>query len=234
MGGVDAGMFDELTDRDLKPVASFGSPGSTATAAKGNTAKLLQQHAATAGGSSGRRFRRGPIASRGKRFAAAFLDGIFISSMALPILLACMFTLVPLIVENTASAEALAAVADPESMPPEQLEAALASYFMASVVATLVAYAISYVFPVTLYAITVTRSGQTLGKKCIGIRILDSSSGELPGFVRGVLIRSWATMILYLIPGIGLLFSLIDLGMIFREGNQCLHDDMAGTIVVES
>ena len=32
----------------------------------------------------------------------------------------------------------------------------------------------------------------------------------------------------------GAIFALVDILMIFREGNRCLHDDIAGTMVVQA
>ena len=73
---IDAAMFDELTDGDLKPVSAVAmsgqSPGPSAGAA-GQTAKLLQQHAATAGGTSEAKFRVGPVASPWVRLGAAII-----------------------------------------------------------------------------------------------------------------------------------------------------------------
>ncbi|MGI9465876.1 MAG: hypothetical protein ACR2OA_02000, partial [Rubripirellula sp.] len=46
---VDAGLFDELTEGDLEPISHAGMPAA-AVGVSGNTSKLLQEHAATAGG----------------------------------------------------------------------------------------------------------------------------------------------------------------------------------------
>ncbi len=218
-------MFDELTDQDLQPVASQALPGQKPVAASGsaNTSALLKEHSATAGGSSSAaQFRRGPIASRGTRLVASILDGIFIALMAAPVYAICLYVFV--------DREVWANLEDFESLPPEVQQAAVAKLYIASGISQLIAY----IFPVILYAIMVTKSGQTLGKKCMKIRILDRDSGELPGFVKGVLIRGWAVVLLYCIPIAGQIFLLVDVCMIFREGNRCLHDQMADTIVVES
>jgi uncharacterized RDD family membrane protein YckC len=229
-------MFDELTDQDLKPVASAARPGQKSSAApvSGQTSKLLKEHAATAGGSSAARFRRGPIASRGSRLVAAILDGIFIALMAMPVLVICMAVLVPILLPAFVDPEVLANLENVENLPQEEQAAAAAGAIMGFYLAYAISLVIAYTFPVILYAIMVTKSGQTLGKKCLKIRILDSGSGELPGFVKGVVIRGWVIVLLYCIPVLGAIFALVDVCMIFREGNRCLHDDIAGTIVVES
>jgi len=83
-GGFDPAMFDELTDGDLKPVPGAGAKPAAAPAPSGNTAKLLNEHAATAGGTSSANFRVGPIASPWNRLAAAIIDGFVIAFMAGP------------------------------------------------------------------------------------------------------------------------------------------------------
>jgi uncharacterized RDD family membrane protein YckC len=85
-------------------------------------------------------------------------------------------------------------------------------------------------FPVTLYAWMVTKSGQTPGKKLCKIRIVRADTKQLPGFVKGVLIRSWLAQVLYCVPFVG----MVGILMIFGQKRQCLHDVLAGTIVVEA
>jgi uncharacterized RDD family membrane protein YckC len=86
---------------------------------------------------------------------------------------------------------------------------------------------------VGIYAWMVTKTGQTPGKKLCKIRIVRADNKQLPGFVQGVLIRSWAWQLILLIPVVSLI-GLPGVLMIFGERRQCLYDIMAGTIVVES
>lgn len=230
----DPAMFDELTAQDLNPYASAVTKSGVKPAPAGNAAKLLHEHAATAGGHTASRFRRGPLASRGARFVAALLDGIFITIMVLPVVVACMIVLVPMLLPAFVDAEVLANFENLENLSEEEKVAAAAGVMLGFYFAYAISLVIAYVFPVLLYAIMVTKSGQTPGKKCMRIRILDSSSGELPGFVKGVLIRGWMIVLIYCIPVAGAIFAVVNTLMIFREGNRCLHDDIAGTIVVES
>ena len=82
------------------------------------------------------------------------------------------------------------------------------------------------------------RSGQTIGKKAFGLRIL-ASDGERPDPWRLVLLRSLVPLffnVLSLMPlliPLSLAFSLLDSLLIFGRERRCLHDYMAGTIVVE-
>jgi uncharacterized RDD family membrane protein YckC len=76
------------------------------------------------------------------------------------------------------------------------------------------------------------QSGQTIGKKLLGIKILrtDGSRCSLP---RIIFMRSMLIGILGGIPFIGPLISLTDVLLIFRDNRLCLHDQIADTIVVK-
>ena len=75
----------------------------------------------------------------------------------------------------------------------------------------------------------VATEGQSLAKRWLNIRI-ERLDGEPVGFVHGVLLRSWVMQLLNFIP----LMGLIDSVMIFSEEHRCLHDRIAGTIVVKA
>jgi uncharacterized RDD family membrane protein YckC len=77
------------------------------------------------------------------------------------------------------------------------------------------------------------RSGQTIGKKLMGMRIVRSDgSAATPGRLIGLRYGLW--WLLASVPFIGGLFSLVDALAIFRQSRQCLHDSFAGTIVVKT
>lgn len=67
--------------------------------------------------------------------------------------------------------------------------------------------------------------GQTLGKRAVGIRVVDSTTGERIGYGRGVL-RYFGRYISSLPLGLGYLWVLVD-----RE-KQTWHDKLARTVVV--
>lgn len=71
--------------------------------------------------------------------------------------------------------------------------------------------------------------GQTIGKMCLFIRIIDSK-GSAPGFFQGVILRNWLRIPLSLIP----FFTLLDAAMILTDSRRCIHDYLAGTRVVPS
>lgn len=79
--------------------------------------------------------------------------------------------------------------------------------------------------------ILIAQSGQSLGKKIVGTRIV-RLDGSLPGFGYGVALRSWIPAIIGLIPWVGGLFGLVDILFIFGQERRCVHDHIAGTRVV--
>ncbi len=75
-----------------------------------------------------------------------------------------------------------------------------------------------------------TKRGQTLGKMALGIRIVRQDTLENGGFVVNVLLRGLVNGLLSLIP----IYFLVDSCFIFRKDHRCLHDMIAGTIVVDA
>ena len=77
------------------------------------------------------------------------------------------------------------------------------------------------------------RSGQTFGKKMVGVRIVrtDGSRASL-GRILGL--RYFVPGLIGAIPLLGALFSLIDPLLIFGEERRCIHDYIADTIVVDA
>lgn len=72
--------------------------------------------------------------------------------------------------------------------------------------------------------------GQTIGKKALGIRVVDEATGKSGGFTPNVLWRSWVNHLLYFIP----FYPLADALLIFRDDRRCAHDLLAGTKVVRA
>ena len=77
------------------------------------------------------------------------------------------------------------------------------------------------------------RSGQTVGKKILGIKIV--CTDNTPCNVWRIAGRR------FLIPGLigqvpiaGIFFSLVDVLFIFRESRRCIHDLIADTIVIRA
>ena len=76
-------------------------------------------------------------------------------------------------------------------------------------------------------------AGQTVGKRIMRIRIVSFHSACNPGFVKAVLLRCWLPALFVSVPYIGLVFLLLDCLSMFRNDRRCLHDLMAGTVVVQ-
>jgi uncharacterized RDD family membrane protein YckC len=75
---------------------------------------------------------------------------------------------------------------------------------------------------------SVTTRGQTIGKRALGIRVVVKDTQVNGGFVVNVLRRGVVTGLLNFIPG----FFIVDSLFIFREDRRCLHDFIAGTVVI--
>ena len=89
-----------------------------------------------------------------------------------------------------------------------------------------------FVFAIVNWTLIV-KSGQTLGKKVMRTRIVMEETGQLPGFVQGVLLRSIVFGLLCNLPIIGFpILLLVNAIWIFGDNRQCLHDLLAKTRVV--
>jgi len=75
--------------------------------------------------------------------------------------------------------------------------------------------------------------GQSLGKKLLKTRVV-LQDGSPPGFVRGVVLRSWLFYAAAAIPGLGNVAGMVDALLIFRADRRCLHDHLAGTRVIRT
>lgn len=81
-----------------------------------------------------------------------------------------------------------------------------------------------------IQAILLTTDGQTVGKKALNIRIVKVATGRNGGFVPNVLLRTVLNGLLGLIP----IYSIVDILFIFRADRRCIHDLIAGTVVVKA
>lgn len=78
----------------------------------------------------------------------------------------------------------------------------------------------------------ISSTGQSIAKKLLKTKIV-TMAGEPPGFVRGVLLRSWLPAALSAIPMLGSVVALTDVLMIFRQDQRTMHDHIAGTTVIQ-
>lgn len=80
--------------------------------------------------------------------------------------------------------------------------------------------------------VMLSTQGQTIGKRMLSLRIVRELDDGNPGFVQAVLVRAVVPGLITGIPGLGALFSLVDILFIFGDERRCIHDLMAGTKVV--
>jgi uncharacterized RDD family membrane protein YckC len=75
--------------------------------------------------------------------------------------------------------------------------------------------------------------GQTIGKMILNIDVVDHIDKMPPGFVRAALIRQLPIMIVGLFaPALTLVYLILDGAPIFTSSRRCLHDYLAGTVVI--
>lgn len=77
------------------------------------------------------------------------------------------------------------------------------------------------------------RRGQTIGKLALRIRVIDARHNTNPPLGRLLLRRILPFQLAWLIPDFWLVVLLLDDLFIFRDEQRCLHDYLAGTIVVQ-
>jgi uncharacterized RDD family membrane protein YckC len=78
------------------------------------------------------------------------------------------------------------------------------------------------------------KNGQTIGKLLMRIRIVNYADGSKMPFSKLLLLRILPVQLVALIPVAGGFAALADALMIFRSDYRCLHDHIAGTLVVQS
>lgn len=152
------------------------------------------------------------LAGRGTRLGAILLDQLFAFILALP----GLWMLFQPFIQD---------IKNGQTIEPEQLAGQLGTALPILII-PLLAF-------VVVQVVLLVKNGQTIGKKLLGIKIV-KLDGSNPGFVSVILLRSILPGIIGGIPMVGPLFSLVNVLLIFREDRRCIHDMMAGTIVVEA
>ena len=92
------------------------------------------------------------------------------------------------------------------------------------------------VIAVVVYAVIngylLANRGQTVGKIAAAVRIVDARTREIVPLWKSFGLRVFVIQALASVPVVGTLLSLADILFIFGERRRCLHDHLAGTIVV--
>lgn len=84
---------------------------------------------------------------------------------------------------------------------------------------------------VQLY-LAATRS-QSIGKFLVKTQMLDSETRQPAGFFKTVILRIFICGLIRLIPIIGWVYLVVDFCFLFRSDHRCIHDMIAGTVVVD-
>jgi uncharacterized RDD family membrane protein YckC len=137
------------------------------------------------------------LAGRGVRLGAALLDGVIVG----------VLVYVPLIMGGAFGSLGT----DKPSISP---------------IAGLLAFA-GFVVWIWFTILYVSRNGQTIAKKWLGIKVV-RSDGSPASLGRIFWLRNIVNALLGIIP----LYGLIDALVIFSDSRQCIHDKIADTIVV--
>jgi uncharacterized RDD family membrane protein YckC len=146
----------------------------------------------------------GPMfASRWSRLGASLLDGLSIACITLPTMY------------FTGGFDDIAAGAQPS----------VAYSLTVAFVGIVAFFLINFNF--------LLKSGQTLGKKAVGIKIV-TKEGLLPSISDLILKRYSVYFLPGQVPIAGQLFSIINILFIFGKQRRCIHDYAAGTMVVIS
>lgn len=141
------------------------------------------------------------LAGRGQRLGAAMVDGIVMMLVMVPVMY-----LMGVFSYIGRGAE-----------PP------LALMLLIAVIGYVVFVAINY--------IPLSRSGQTVGKKAVNIRIANMQ-GNKPDLATILFKRYLPVQAVSQVPFIGGLAGLVDALFIFRKDRRCVHDLIAGTQVL--
>ncbi len=79
----------------------------------------------------------------------------------------------------------------------------------------------------------IAKNGQSIGKRVVKTEVV-RLDGSNPGFIHGVLLRSWIPIALTLIPIVGQMIALVDVLYVFGDDRRALHDHIAGTKVIQT
>ena len=154
-----------------------------------------------------------PVKSgRGRRLLAVLVDGLVVAVPAIILAIAL-----------PAYRDYILRTGDANSRPFDNPWEIVAAVVLVGMAVAYVAYQVYWL----------RKTGQSFGKKVMGIRIV-RSDGRRAGIGRLLVLRYLLPGVVANLPYLGLLFSLVDGLFIFGEPRRCLHDLLADTIVVDA
>jgi uncharacterized RDD family membrane protein YckC len=207
------GFFDELTETDLQPVKAVNMPGRAEVRDRSAGAKLLDQYSPGSGGvaaAGSQRLSDMTLASPGTRIAAVLLDGLMYA-----VIIGGGFGI------GTAILAFFGGEVDAEPS---------AGAFLAFNIVTWGCIAVAYLINIVL----ISKSGQSVGKKMLKIKMVNSQTGVTASFSDGWFTRSVVFGFLAGLPLIGIFIAITDIVFLFKEGHETLHDKLAKTMVVQA
>lgn len=145
------------------------------------------------------------FASLGARFGASLIDGVIMLAL----------TMVPLIAFMGGWSNYVAT--------------AVSNGYLLKIGIGVVGFAIY----VLINGYFLAQSGQSIGKKMVCIKIV-RTDGSQPPLSHILLRRLGPTYIAQVMPLVGPLLIFIDVILIFRSSRQCVHDQIADTMVVNA
>ena len=145
------------------------------------------------------------LAGRGARLGASILDG----------LVASLLIYVPMLI-----------VIGPSAMIDEAGDLDYSSLFRGGAVGLI---GLLVMIGITIYL--VHKNGQTIGKRMVGIKVVrsDGSRATLGRILWARNVPFWVASVIPIVNLVG----IVDALLIFRASHQCLHDQVADTIVVD-
>lgn len=152
-------------------------------------------------------------AGRGVRLLARVLDGLI---GAVPMWILAAFTL-PSFLASIQAAKESGALDAPGYVPPFP-----GTLFLYGFLWLLIFSIIQFIY--------LTTRGQTLGKMICKVKIVLFEGGNNGGFVPNVLLRAIVNSLIGMVP----FYGIVDIFFIFREDQRCIHDLIAGTVVVKA
>lgn len=144
------------------------------------------------------------LADRGKRLGGALIDGIIAVVVILPIMY-------------------VAGVFD-RIQEGQQM----------SITQTVVFFFVGLAVYLAINGVLLVKHGQTVGKKVVGTRIVSNETGKILPLGKIVGLRILPLSLINQIPAVGSIFGLVNALFIFRQDKRCIHDLIAGTVVVDA
>ncbi len=94
--------------------------------------------------------------------------------------------------------------------------------------------AVSLVIFLILNGYLLSKSGQTIGKRLVGTRIVSVTDQQILPLSKVFVLRYLPISLIAQVPLIGNLIALVNVLFIFRDDRRCLHDLIAGTKVINA